>query len=262
MSLHGTSQDKLNAGVYHSAGVEGVYRDRTLTRVETMALLKYQREFSQKDILDIGVGTGRTTEFLAPLARRYEGIDYSPVMVQYMHTTQPGISVHLADMRNIAEFPDDSFDFVFAPNNVIDAVGHVDRLRTLVELRRVIRPCGMLAFSTHNRHFVRALENPHLHLARDPLRMVHEVSVWVRQMLNHAQVKTLREVHNDYALLNDEGHDYALLHYYVTQNEQRHQLAEHNFDLEDVFGIDGRALDATNSAPESPSLMYMARRRQ
>ena len=33
---------------------------------------------------DIGVGAGRTTHHLQPVAKRYEAVDYSPVMVRFM----------------------------------------------------------------------------------------------------------------------------------------------------------------------------------
>src|SRR6059036_928267 len=123
MAVSGNVQFVVNAHVYHAPGVEREYQSRELTRVEVVALLKHHAAFAERDVLDIGVGTGRTSLYLAPLAHRYEAIDYSPVMVQYLQQTMPQIAVHQADMRELSGFADADFDFLLATNNVIDAVG-------------------------------------------------------------------------------------------------------------------------------------------
>lgn len=144
-------QDAINTRVYQHVGIERQYRDDSLWRAEGIALLKYQSAFADWYVLDIGVGTGRTTFYLAPLARRYQAIDYSPEMVRCFEQTRPGISIALADMRDMSQFPDADFDFVLASNNVFDATGHEDRLRTLHEIHRLLRPGGVLMFTSHNR---------------------------------------------------------------------------------------------------------------
>src|SRR5258707_8830157 len=88
-----SNQDDVNRGVYFSPRVYRYYLSDQLTPSETACLLKYQPHISQRDVLDIGVGTGRTSRYLAPLARRYEAVDYSPVMVSYVRKTMPKISV-------------------------------------------------------------------------------------------------------------------------------------------------------------------------
>lgn len=260
MTTPAVSQDTVNARVYHHVGVEGKYRARTLMRFEATALLKYQPEFARKDVLDIGVGTGRTSLYLAPLARRYEAIDSSPVMVDCMHATMPEISVRLADMRDLSDFRDASFDFVFAPDNVIDAVGHDDRLRVLREFHRVMRTAGMLMMSSHNRDYADALGGPKLEHSLNPIHQLVLGFDWLQQLANHRRVKPLRAFTAEYALLNDEGHGYACLHYYISQGEQRRQLAAHRFDVLDVFDYDGRPLSIDAPAINSAQLMYVARR--
>jgi SAM-dependent methyltransferase len=237
-----------------------MYQSRTLTRAETAALLKYQPEFAQKDVLDIGVGTGRTSFYLVPLARRYEGIDYSPVMVGYLRKTMPGVSIHLADMRCISCFEDGTFDFVFAPNNVIDAVDHAGRLLALREVHRLLRPGGTLMFATHNRHYAHAMRGPQLEVSRNPARQLTLVSEWLKRAMNHRRVGSLRTLADNYALLNDEGHDYACIHYYIGHSEQKQQLAELGFEVAEVFDHVGQSLPASDPASASPYLMYVAKR--
>ena len=259
MQTTGDTQYAVNARVYHAPGVERAYTSRDLTRVEVVALLKHQAAFAGGDVLDIGVGTGRTTIYLAPLARRYEAIDYSPVMVSSLRSTMPEIAVRVADMRDLSAFAEESFDFVFATNNVIDAVGPDDRLRTLSEVRRVLRGNGVLMFSTHNRHYRHALEGPHLRWSRNPRTEARYLKQWLRQKANHARVGALREQHAEYALLNDPGHDYACLHYYIDQATQRQQLARIGFQVLDVFDSEGRPVRPDEPAADSASLMYVSR---
>ena len=253
------SQDAVNARVYHHAGVEGKYRAQTLMRFEAIALLKYQSAFAHKDVLDIGVGTGRTSIYLAPLSKRYESIDYSPVMVHRMQASMPEVSVRLADMRDMSAFDDASFDFVFAPNNVIDAVGHDDRLRVLREIHRLLRPAGMLMFSSHNRHYEDALGGPKLELSLNPIHELVLIGEWLRQMANHYRIRRLRAFEADYALLNDEGHGYACLHYYIDQTRQRQQLVSQGFEVLEVFDSEGHSLAPDATATRSAQLMYVTR---
>lgn len=259
MNAVASSQDIVNRRVYHEAGVEKVYQSRNLQRIETIALLRHQPSFAGKDVLDVGVGTGRTTAYLQPLCTRYEGIDYSPVMVQHMRASWPAISIRLADMRRLVDFADASFDFVFAPNNVLDAVGHDDRLLALREFRRVLRPGGTLMFASHNRAYRRALGGPQLHFSRNPVKQCLLLAEFVRQSANHLRIKSLRAQMPEYALLNDSGHDYACLHYYIGQAEQRQQLAAMGYAITEVLDEAGNPLGADETAADSAHLMYVAR---
>jgi SAM-dependent methyltransferase len=252
-------QFEVNARVYHAPGVERLYKSRDLTRAEVAALLKHQPAFAGRDVLDIGVGTGRTAIYLAPLARRYEAIDYSPVMVVHVRTAMPHIAVREADMRDLSAFGDASFDFIFATNNVFDAVGHEDRLRTLAEARRVLRPAGMLMFSSHNRCYRDAFRGPRLRWSGNPIAEIRNVVRWVWQMANYARVGKLRHEESDYALLDDTGHDYACLHYYIDPPTQRRQLSDVGFEVIDVLDSSGNHLEEGYTAPDSPWLMYVAR---
>ena len=63
-------QDAVNRRVYHAAGVDLKYDSWDLNRCEVVTLLKYQPAFAGRDVLDLGVGPGRTAMYLTPLARR------------------------------------------------------------------------------------------------------------------------------------------------------------------------------------------------
>lgn len=255
-----TTADIRNHRVYLTSGAIRHYRQRTLTQVEALALLKYHHAFAGHDVLDLGVGTGRSSIYLAPLARRYEAIDYSPRMVAAMHATMPALSVRLGDMRDLSDFPDASFDFVFGPNNVIDAVGSEGRQRTLGEVARVLRHGGIFMFSSHNRDAANALSAPRLEWSLDPCTLLLHLIAWLRQLANHRRMIPLHEVHDDYALLDDYGHDFTLLHFYARQNYERKQLDTAGFETLDVLDRTGNPVSSEDHAPESPHLMYVARR--
>jgi SAM-dependent methyltransferase len=202
-------QDEVNRAVYHSPGVHRYYLSKLLTPPETACLLKYQPHISGRDVLDIGVGAGRTARYLAPLARRYEAVDYSPVMVGYVKKVMPEISVRQADFRDLSVCGDLSFDFVFATDNVIDALSHEDRLRALREAVRVLRPGGILAFSSHNIHYKRAFSGPQLEWSSNAVRFASNCAKFAIGWWNHLRMAPLRRTTPDYALLNDVGHFYA-----------------------------------------------------
>jgi SAM-dependent methyltransferase len=256
-----SDQDRLSHRIYNARHITRLYRSESLDAAETMALLAHQPAFAGRDVLDLGVGTGRTTRYLAPLARQYVCVDSSPQMVEHVRTHLPGIAVHLADVRRLSAFTGGSFDFVFAACNLIDAVSHDDRLQVLEEIRRVLRPSGVLGFSSHNRRFRSALSGPRLVRSHNPATQALHGLRYVRSLVNHVSVGRLRRIEETYALLNDPGHDYAVLHYYIDSDTQRAQLTAAGFQLLDIFDLSGRLLRNGDDDRESSSLFYVALRR-
>jgi SAM-dependent methyltransferase len=249
--------DAVNRAVYFAPGVERRYLSRELTKQESAALARSEAHYTHRDVLDIGVGAGRTAHFLAPRAHQYEAIDYSPVMVDYVRRKLPDISVRQADFRELP-FADAAFDFVFATDNVIDALSHADRLRALSEAARVLRPGGAFVFSTHNLRYRGAFDGPRLEWAWHPKQLAKNVARYALGRWNHVKVGGLRTVTKEYALLNDQGHFYACLHYYAARDTVRLQLANVGLRVESVFGRDGRMLADADDDREHSSLVYCA----
>jgi SAM-dependent methyltransferase len=91
-----------------------------------------------KDVLDIGARDGHLRGYL-PEGTRYQGIDIAPQFAS------PHVRVQ--DVSAGLPFPDASFDFTFC----IEVLEHVPNpWGTLTEIRRVLRPGGVLILSVPN----------------------------------------------------------------------------------------------------------------
>lgn len=103
------------------------------------------------DVLDLGVGAGRTVEPLRARAHRYVGVDYAPNMIESCRARFPDVEFHVGDAADLSRFDDQSFDAVVFSFNGIDCLYPDEvRLRCVDECRRVLRPGGTFLLSVHN----------------------------------------------------------------------------------------------------------------
>ena len=102
-------------------------------------------------ILDIGVGGGRTTPYLAAKAGRYVGVDYVKAMIEKCAGKFPQHRFFCADARKLIEFDDASFDVIVFSFNGIDAIPTIEgRRECLLEAFRLLSTYGLFIFSSHN----------------------------------------------------------------------------------------------------------------
>jgi SAM-dependent methyltransferase len=114
-------------------------------------------------ILDLCVGGGRTTAYLSSIAARYVGIDYAPEMIAACRKKFPQLEFEVENAADLSGFISSSFDAVVMAFNGIDyVIPEENRFRALCEIRRVLKPEGILIFSSHNPRsiWVRASWNP------------------------------------------------------------------------------------------------------
>jgi SAM-dependent methyltransferase len=94
-------------------------------------------------VLDVGSGNGWGTELLARHATEAVGVDLSSVAVREAQRRRPDADLRTADPAELP-FEDSGFDLVVC----LGALEHVDDpTRALEEMRRVLRPGGVLALS-------------------------------------------------------------------------------------------------------------------
>ena len=142
--------DAHNRAVYESDAVVREFTElRTLFPVEDHLFDRYARPGAR--VLDLGVGGGRTTAALRPMAARYVALDYSEAMVRSCREAHPEADVRLGDAADLREFDDGNFDLVVFSYNGIDYLHPVEkREQCLSEIARVLGRDGVLLLSTHN----------------------------------------------------------------------------------------------------------------
>jgi ubiquinone/menaquinone biosynthesis C-methylase UbiE len=89
-----------------------------LSRAEKSILKRVSARLPSMDMLNLGVGAGRTTKAFASLARKYVGVDFASPMVEACRARYPGLDFRVADARDLTIFPDESFDFPFFGQNL------------------------------------------------------------------------------------------------------------------------------------------------
>jgi SAM-dependent methyltransferase len=102
-------------------------------------------------ILDLGVGGGRTTPYLSSMAARYVGVDYAEEMIARCREKFPHLEFEVGDASDLSRFSSESFDSVVIAFNAMDyVIPDESRFRALREIGRVLKPEGILIFSSHN----------------------------------------------------------------------------------------------------------------
>lgn len=140
--------------IYRRADAVSHYRNiRGLMPPEKYLFGRYVRP--GMEVLDIGVGGGRTSAYLSSGAKRYLGLDYSAEMVAAAQQRHPALTFVQGDATDLA-FDDGSFDVAVFSFNGIDCIPSDEgRIRALAEMRRVVRPNGVVIVSSHNaRHLL------------------------------------------------------------------------------------------------------------
>lgn len=113
----------------------------------------FEKYFNQPGkILDLGCGTGRTSNFLYKLGHDVIAIDYSEEMIKKakQKSISASIDFRVMNAKNLL-FADGFFDYVLFSFNGLDYLyPEEERLKTLREIYRVLKPGGTFAFSSHN----------------------------------------------------------------------------------------------------------------
>ena len=138
--------------LYNTESISKDYAARDYLEPAERAVIEIlDSSISSMKMLDMGVGGGRTTKYFAPLVLNYTGADYAPAMVNAcIEKYGDDYFFITCDARDMEELSDNSFDFVLFSFNGIDSFSHEDRVSSLKEIHRVLRPGGYYCFSSHN----------------------------------------------------------------------------------------------------------------
>jgi 2-polyprenyl-3-methyl-5-hydroxy-6-metoxy-1,4-benzoquinol methylase len=106
-------------------------------------------------VLDAGCGEGRFARMLAERGAKVTGMDFSPRMIElasgHEQETPLGIDYFQADMADLSNLDDETFDLAVAYLSIIDVT---DYEAATAEVARVLKPGGRFIFSLVHPCFV------------------------------------------------------------------------------------------------------------
>ncbi len=208
----------------------GYTNDLTIPEKTVLDILK--NDLRNMRMLDIGVGTGRTTLHFADLVKEYIGIDYSTNMVNACKTRFPETSrmnFLRCDVRSMEVFDDKYFDFILFSFNGIDCISYNDRLIAFEQIKRIGKHNALFCFSTHNIQFIHKLFT--IHYSANIIRTTQNI---FKSFLLRSINKNIKG-NEKYAVINDGAHMFGLNLFYIKPHEQIRQLYESGFNNIRVF---------------------------
>jgi SAM-dependent methyltransferase len=252
-------QARLNAELWAQGDFVEGYATRDLRPVEA-TLLQRHRDALAGRVLELGCGAGRLTGYLCEIARTVHGLDISPAMVAYCRRTYPQGEFSEGDLRDLAHFESGSFDVVVAAFNVLDVLGDAERRGVLDEIHRILAAGGLLIMSSHNRDYAPRLGTTIRAYLGNPRRPVASIKSLLRGLRNRRRLRSLQRIEDGYAILNDQAHEFSVLHYNISMQAQARQFAEQGFEFLECLDLPGATIGPGETNTSSSELHYVARR--
>jgi SAM-dependent methyltransferase len=196
-----------------------------LSRGELAILKRMRANLPNYEMLDLGVGAGRTTRAFASIAKSYVGVDFSPPMVDACVERFPGHDFRVADVRDLSSFADRHFDFILFSFNGVDCLAYEQRETVFREIHRVLRPGGFFAFSSHNASFLKPM--PIADMVRLALRPGVSMRVALRKLAFMRKAVSVAPAADDtHAVVLEEQHGHRVPIVYVKPENQERDLSE------------------------------------
>jgi SAM-dependent methyltransferase len=253
-------QVEVNLRRWAAGGFLRRYRGRALRPAESV-LFATHSEALRGRVLELGCGGGRLSGHLIALATSLHGMDIAADMVAHCRRTYPTATFSQGDLRDLSGWETAGWDAVVAGYAVVDVLGDGERRALLDEVHRLLRPGGILIFSSHNLAFAPLLRGPiHAISFDNPVSFASQIWRLPRSLRNHRRLVQWERFEADYAILNNAAHDFSLLHYYISRDGQERQLGDHGFELLECVGMDGRVVQPGEPALAFPELHYAALR--
>ena len=228
-----------------------------IDRSEKALLERVTKEYAGGDVLDVGVGGGRTVPLLAPKAGRYVAVDFVPELVAAACRRFPDADIRVGDARDL-DFPDASFDLVVFSINGLDAISHGDRAVALREIRRVLRPTGAFVFSTHNLDGPGPRERPwsippvSVRQPRSSARtLLRRVAKFRTSMANYRSSVGLSDRGTDWMVTSSGAQDFGLVVHYTTAAAVQAEVRDAGFSGPIELWDDRAGLPEADARPQS-----------
>ncbi|MDQ6745080.1 MAG: class I SAM-dependent methyltransferase [Actinomycetota bacterium] len=252
-----TDPGTANRRVWAQGRYLRAYATQELRPVEAAIMARHRERLSGR-VLEAGVGAGRIAGHLIKLADELYGIDLSWRMIEECRRRYPEATFLEGDISDLSHFPDGTLDALWAGCNLLDIFDDAERRSTLREIHRVLAPGGLLVMSSHNRAYLSRIPGPLYVRTSSMLRFLLDVLRVPRSLWRRWRLGRLEQEHPDYAIVNDDAHGYALVHYYTMVPAQVRQLGQEGFRTLECLDLTGRPLAAGETAPECVELHYVA----
>jgi SAM-dependent methyltransferase len=193
-----------------------------------------------RPILEIGVGTGRTIAFTAPLSPDYRAVDYLPTMVAAARKNHPGVQIDLGDARMLDGLPTGHFGLVTFSFAGIDAVSHGDRPLVFRAVRVPLKRS----------------KNP-VRFAVNALRAARWVT---KDLLRWARARRMSETGTGWAVAPLSAHGFGIVAHYTTLAHQLDELEATGFDRNALVwdGGTGKPVDVGDDTSQMTTFHLVA----
>lgn len=221
---------ELNQETYNKKEVIAQYDEFDfLFKAEEKIFIKLHSPLRKSNVLDIGIGAGRTTRHLAKLCNKYVGIDYSQNFIDHCKKKFHGLRntfFEFADARSMPHFDDNIFDFILFSFNGIDCIDIEGRKRVFEECKRLLKNGGMFCFSFHNFYTIPKLYS--LYVSKNPLKW--KASLHRYKMVNKLNPEINTFKNEDYIILRDGENDFKSDVMYTKPEYQLEMLKNYGFE--------------------------------
>lgn len=158
--------------------VDGYVLKKQTLYPEELAIFNLITKKKRKEtMLDLGVGTGRTTIFFAPMFEKYYANDIALAMIEYCKNRFADKANYIfktEDAVNIRSGNYPSLDFIFFSGQGITFLENEQELETFIlDINAILASDGIFAFSFHNAQGVEKLYKFQIPL--NPLNLVPEI---------------------------------------------------------------------------------------
>ncbi len=250
----------------HLSNVRSYSRKDTLQLPELNFIMEHKDFLKESDVLDLGIGAGRSTLFFAPLAKSYTGSDISENMIEECKTKfsyTKNINLLVEDATDLKNYRDNSIDFVLFSFNGIDNIfPESKRIQCLNEINRVLKSRGLYFFSTHNSLFIE--EYYKFHFFRHPRRLYREYLRKRQIIKENGSLENIQEKIKKGPLFFFEGMRIGkekFLQYFITPNQQMTQLKKIGFEFVCGYSLDGKKLGVSEIENcKDPWIYYLVRK--
>jgi len=233
------------------------------------AALEALDEWTHGDVLDIGVGGGRTTGLLGPQARSYVGIDISEEMLALARRRFPDHDLRHGDAVDLAGLADEAYDLVVFSYNGLDALDHTHRGAALAAMARVTRPSGRVLFSSLNLDGVSFDERP-LRLAGGPLdprvrfhlaQAARHPGILLRSLRNYRRTRLEIEDGPGWGRRPLRAHEFRFVVHFATMEETVAEAEVAGLEVVGAYADDGSELTPSTRHTDADYVHYLCRPR-